>query len=139
MLGPIQTARIENSNSLINFICANLGLKVKDKQSLLEIDELKERGYSLLGLLSKELQMLEIKLAIHSKTQVGIEQQQKEYFLQQQIKAIQDELGGDTQSHDIQSLRDKAAHKKWDKKVKDIFEKELGKLERTSPHSPRCF
>jgi ATP-dependent Lon protease len=127
---------IENANSLINFISANLNLKLKDKQALLEIDDVKERGYSLLGLLSKELQMLEIKLAIQSKTQEGIEQQQREYYLQQQIKAIQDELGGDSQTQDVLNLRERAANKKWCPEVKIIFEKEINKLERLSPHSP---
>lgn len=127
---------IENANSLINFICANLNFKLVDKQALLETNEVKERGYSLLGLLNKELQMLELKLAIQSKTQEGIEQQQREYYLQQQIKTIQDELGGDSQTQDIQNLREKAAHKKWTSQVKAVFEKELNKLERISPHSP---
>jgi ATP-dependent Lon protease len=127
---------IENANSLINFICANLNFKLKDKQALLEIDDVQERGYSLLGLLSKELQMLEIKLAIQSKTQEGIEQQQREYYLQQQIKAIQDELGGDSQTQEVQTLREKGANKKWNPEVKAIFEREVNKLERISPHSP---
>jgi len=128
---------IENANSLINFISANLNFKLVDKQALLEINNIKERGYSLLGLLNKELQMVEIKLAIQSKTQEGIEQQQREYYLHQQIKAIQDELGGgDSQIKDVQDLKEKAANKKWSPEVKAVFEKELSKLERISTHSP---
>ncbi|MFA6884311.1 MAG: endopeptidase La, partial [Paludibacteraceae bacterium] len=127
---------IENANSLINFICANFGLKLKEKQSLLETDDIQERGYMLLSFLNREMQMLEIKLAIQSKTQEGIEQQQKEYYLQQQIKAIQTELGGDNQSKDIEDFREKASHKKWSKEVADIFDKELSRLERLSVHSP---
>ncbi|HOU69305.1 MAG TPA: endopeptidase La [Paludibacteraceae bacterium] len=127
---------IENANSLINFICANFGLKLKEKQSLLETDDVQERGYELLSLLNKELQMLEIKLSIQSRTQEEIEQQQKEYYLQQQIKAIQTELGGDSQSKDIEEFNEKALHKKWSKEVAEIFEKELTKLERLSVHSP---
>ncbi|MDR1730295.1 MAG: endopeptidase La [Prevotellaceae bacterium] len=125
---------IESANSLINFICANFNFKLTDKQALLETDEVKERGYTLLGLLNKELQMVELKLAIQSKTQEGIEQQQREYYLHQQIKAIQDELG-DSQMQDVQTLKEKAAHKKWNPEIKEIFEKELDKLERISIHS----
>ncbi len=126
---------IENANALINFICANFNFKLTDKQQLLETSEIKERGYLLLGLLNKELQMVELKLAIQSKTQEGIEQQQREYYLHQQIKAIQDELG-DSHTRDVQSLKEKAEHKKWSPEVKAIFEKELEKLERISNHSP---
>jgi len=126
---------IESANSLINFICANFNFKLTDKQSMLETDEIKERGYLLLGLLNKELEMVELKLSIQSKTQEGIEQQQREYYLHQQIKAIQDELG-DSHTQDVQTLKEKAAHKKWNPEIKAIFEKELDKLERISIHSP---
>lgn len=125
---------IDKASSLINFISANFNIALKDKQNLLEIDEIKDRGYTLFGLLGKELQMLEIKLSIQSKTQEGIDQQQREYYLQQQIKTIQDELG-DNQSKEIEEFRNKAKKKKWSKEVGEIFEKELSKLERTSPHS----
>ncbi len=126
---------IENANALINFICANFNFKLTDKQSLLETDEVKERGYVLLGLLNKEMQMVELKLAIQSKTQEGIEQQQREYYLHQQIKAIQDELG-DSHTQDVESLKEKAKNKKWNPEIKAVFEKELEKLERISIHSP---
>lgn len=125
---------IENSGVLINFICANFGLKQADKQRLLQIDSVMGRGYALLEILNKELQMLTIKLEIQAKTQADIDQQQREYFLNQQIKTIQEELG--TEGSDAQSLREKAAGKKWDKKVEEIFLKEVEKLERTSTHSP---
>jgi len=128
---------IENANSLVNFIAANLNFKLEDKQALLEMNEIKARAFALLGLLGKEMQLLELKLTIQSKTQEGIEQQQKEYYLHQQIKAIQDELGGgDTQIKDVQGLKEKASKKKWTPEVKAVFEKELNKLERTSTHSP---
>jgi ATP-dependent Lon protease len=128
---------IENSTSLINFISANLGLKLEDKQNLLEMDYIKDRGFALMSMLSKELQMVEIKLAIQSKTQEGIEQQQREYYLQQQIKAIQDELsGGDSDTTLIQSLKEKAKKKKWSKEVNKVFEKEIKRLERTPSQSP---
>jgi len=126
---------IESANSLINFICANLNFKLTDKQSLLETNEMKERGYSLLGFLNKELQMIDLKIAIQSKTQEGIEQQQREYYLHQQIRAIQDELGN-SHTQDVESLKEKAKNKKWTPEIKEIFEKELDKLERVSIHSP---
>ncbi|MBO5827492.1 MAG: endopeptidase La [Paludibacteraceae bacterium] len=128
---------IENSTSLINFISANLGLKLEDKQSLLETENIKERGFSLMSMLSKELQLVEIKMAIQSKTQEGIEQQQREYYLQQQIKAIQDELsGGDSDSGLFINLKEKASKKKWSKEIKSVFEKEMKRLERTPSQSP---
>lgn len=126
---------IESPSSLINFISANFGLKVGDRQMLLDISDLRERGFALLSLLNKELQMLELKLSIQSKTQEGIEQQQREYFLQQQMKAIQSELGGDA-SQEVDELRAKAEDKKWSPEVREIFDKELARLERTPLHSP---
>ncbi|MBP5455145.1 MAG: endopeptidase La [Paludibacteraceae bacterium] len=126
---------IESPVSLINFICANFGLKLEDRQRLLEVPEVKERGFALLSLLNKEMQMVELKLDIQSKTQEGIEQQQREYYLQQQMKAIQSELGGDA-PQEIEKLRERAAKKKWSDSVKEIFDKELARLERTPLHSP---
>lgn len=126
---------IDQPVSLINFICANFGLKLNDKERLLEVDEVKERGYQLLDLLNRESQLLEIKASIQSKARLDIDQQQREYYLQQQMKTIQEELGDDA-SADIKELRSKAKKKKWDKKVAGIFEKEVKKLERTHPHSP---
>ncbi|MBR4840158.1 MAG: endopeptidase La [Paludibacteraceae bacterium] len=126
---------IENPVSLINFICANFGLKLEDRQRLLELPDVKERGFALLSLLNKEMQMVELKLDIQSKTQEGIEQQQREYYLQQQMKAIQSELGGDA-PQEIEKLRERAAKKKWNDSVKEIFDKELARLERTPLHSP---
>ncbi len=126
---------IENPISLLNFASANLGLSVAEKQSLLECSDVEEKGYMLLGMLNKELQMIEIKQSIQNKTHEGIDQQQKEYFLQQQIKAIQDELG-DSQSKFVEELRQKAENKKWTKEVKETFESELSKLDRMSQHAP---
>ena len=127
---------IEDPGLLINYIAANLNFTPTDKQALLEINEVSNRGFSLLGLLNKELQMVDLKLSIQSKTIEGIEQQQKEYYLQQQIKAIQDELGDNVHSRDIQGLKEKAAKKKWSDQVKETFEKEITKLERLSQYSP---
>lgn len=125
---------IDQPMSLINFICANFGFKLNDKEHLLEIDDVKERGYQLLDLLNRESQLLEIKASIQSKARLDIDQQQREYYLHQQIKTIQEELGND--ASDVKELRAKAKKKKWDKKVADLFEKEVKKLERTHPHSP---
>jgi ATP-dependent Lon protease len=127
---------IENSSYLINFICANFGIKVIDKQHLLEFDDLKERSYNLLELLSREFQLLEIKASIQSKARIDIDQQQREYYLQQQMKTIQDELGGNTNEAQVKELKDLAKKKKWNKETKAVFDKELMKLERLHPHSP---
>ncbi|MBB3187120.1 endopeptidase La [Microbacter margulisiae] len=127
---------IDNPEQLINYITGNFALKVTEKQRLLEIDDLEERGYQLLEILNKESQLLEIKASIQSKAREDIDQQQREYFLQQQMKTIQDELGGGTSEQQINEMREKAALKKWNKEVAELFEKELSKLERTHPHSP---
>jgi len=127
---------LEQPYSLINFISANFAFKLQDKLSLLLIDDIKERSYSLLEIMTRESQLLELKVSIQSKAREDINQQQREYFLQQQIKTIQDELGGGMQEQDLEEMREKASKKKWDKKTADVFEKELAKLERTSQHSP---
>lgn len=127
---------IENPFFLINYICANFGLQVKDKIRLLEMDDITERGYALLELLNKESQLIEIKMSIQSKAKAGIDKQQREYFLQQQMKTIQSELGGVSVEQDISELKVRASKKKWSKNVEGIFEKELKRLERTSQHSP---
>ena len=126
---------IENPTALIHFAAANLGLAVESKQNLLEIPVLLDRGYQLLAELNKALQIIEIKLSIQNKTHEGIEQQQREYFLQQQIKTIQDELG-DSQSKFVEDLKKRASAKKWSKEVNETFEAELGKLSRMAQHSP---
>ncbi len=127
---------IENPSSLINYICSNFGLKVLDKQALLELDDLQERGYQLLEMLNKESQLLEIKVSIQSKAREDIEQQQREYFLHQQMKTIQDELGGDSKQQEVLEMQERAKKKKWNDNVREVFEKELAKLERTHSHSP---
>jgi len=127
---------IENPVFLINYVCVNFGLNVKEKQRLLEIDEIMERGYQLLELLNKESQLMEIKLSIQNKAKEGIDQQQREYFLQQQMKTIQNELGGGSPEEDVADFRDRAKAKKWNETVAKAFDKELKKLERTSQHSP---
>ena len=127
---------IEQPFALVNFICSNFAFKLQDKLNLLKMDDFKDRCYKLLEIMTKESQLLELKVSIQSKAREDINQQQREYFLQQQIKTIQDELGGSTQEQDIKDMREKASKKKWAKSTGEIFEKELAKLERTSPHSP---
>jgi len=127
---------IENPVFLINYVCVNFGLNVKDKVRLLEIEEIMERGYQLLELLNKESQLLELKMSIQNKAKEGIDQQQREYFLQQQMKTIQNELGGTSPEQDVADFKQRAAAKKWSAATAKVFDKELKKLERTSQHSP---
>lgn len=124
------------SSLLVNYCCANLPVSGAEKQALLEIDDEKERAYRLLVILNRETQMMEMKLNIQMKTREELNQQQKEYFLQQQIKTIQDELGGNPQQADLEEFKLRAAKKKWGKEVAEIFEKEMNKLERLHPQSP---
>ena len=137
---PMETSfaikNIENPFFLINYVCANFGLNVKEKIRLLETDEIMERGYQLLELLNKESQLLELKMSIQNKAREGIDQQQREYFLQQQMKTIQNELGGSSPEQDVADFKQRASAKKWNEAAAKIFDKELKKLERTSQHSP---
>lgn len=121
---------------LIHFICSNLPISLDEKQALLEMNDLKERAYQLIRILSRETQLEEIKSDIQTKAREDLSQQQKEYFLQQQIKTIQEELGGSTNDNEVNDFRLKAAKKKWPAQVAEAFEKELKKLERTHPQSP---
>jgi len=127
---------IENPVFLINYVCVNFGLNVTEKQRLLEIDDISERGYQLLELLNKESQLLEIKMSIQNKAKEGIDQQQREYFLQQQMKTIQNELGGGSLEQEVADFKERAAKKKWNAATSAVFDKELKKLERMSQHSP---
>lgn len=128
----------ENSKSplLVNYCCTNLPVQGHEKQDLLNIDDDKNRAYRLLMLLNRETQMLEMKMNIQMKTREELNQQQKEYFLQQQIRTIQDELGGNPQQADIDELKEKIKLKKWDAKVAEAVDKEVKKLERLHPQSP---
>lgn len=127
-----------NKNVLyvVNFSCSNIPSGSAEKQQLLLIGDLKERAYRLLFILNREYQLVELKASIQMKTHEDINQQQKEYFLQQQIKTIQEELGGNINELEIKELREKAGHKKWPAEVAQVFEKELRKLERLHPQSP---
>ncbi len=120
---------IESPGFLVNFISSNLNAETEEKQEMLEVADLKQRATMLLQGLHKELQLLELKNQIHSKVKVDIDRQQREYFLHQQMRMIQEELGNG-ESQDIKELRQKAAKKKWPAAVKKTFEKELAKLER---------
>jgi ATP-dependent Lon protease len=126
---------IESPTFLINFIASNMKADVPIKQGLLEVPELKERANSLLEHLTKELQLLELKNDIQSKVRTDLDQQQRDYFLNQQIKQIQEELGGDPQEQEIEDFKEKAKKKKWNKSVAERFDKELQKFQRLNPQS----
>ena len=127
---------ISGQSSLTDYICTNLPFKKADKIALLNISSLKDRTYHLMEILNKEVQLSEIKASIQMRAQEDISQQQKEYFLQQQIKTIQDELGGNVQDQDLEEMRSKAKKMKWNDEQRTLFDKELTKLERTHPQSP---
>ena len=127
---------ISNGLFLINFICANLPFDIKDKARLLREGTCSSRALTLLSLLNREIQLAELKMSIQRRTHEDIDKQQKEYFLQQELKNIQDELGGSVQDQDIEEMRLKAGQKKWSEDVRKIFDKELVKLERTNSQSP---
>ncbi|MFB6318108.1 endopeptidase La [Saccharicrinis sp. FJH54] len=118
---------------LTNFISSNLPFKIKDKQKLLERDKIKDRSYQLLEVLAREAQLQEIKNDIQAKARVDIDQQQREYYLHQQMKTIQDELGGNPIEAEIRELNAKAAKKKWSKTIRAVYDKEVAKLERMNP------
>jgi ATP-dependent Lon protease len=124
---------IESPGFLVNFVSSNSNINTPEKQLLLETDELKKRAMMLIGHLGKEVQMLELKNDIQTKVKQELDQQQREYMLQQQIKTIQDELGGNPIDQEIEELRKKAKKKKWSKTVADAFEKEIKKLQRMNP------
>ncbi len=127
---------ITNPMFLINFICTNLPFKKDEKLEMLGINELRQRTYRLLEILNREVQLVEIKESIQMRAKEGIDQQQREYFLQQQIKTIQDELGGSGHEQEIEDMRAKAETMLWGEEVKETFLKEVDKLERIHPQSP---
>lgn len=127
---------IESMFFLINFISHNTDVGYQSKQELLEIDDLKSRAIKLLELLSQQLSLMELKHDIQKKVKNDLDKQQREYFLHQQIKTIQDELGGTPADQEIDELEELAQTKEWDTNVKETFEKELNKLKRLNPSSP---
>lgn len=124
---------IESNSFLINFVCSNLNISVEEKQQLLEINDLKERALQTLKFLNLELQKLSLRMDIQSKVESDISRQQREYFLQQQMKTIQEELGGSSYEAEIEEMRAKGKTKKWNKEVNKHFEKEIAKLQRMNP------
>ncbi len=125
---------IESSSFLINFISSNMNLSVKDKQELLAIPDLKTRALATLKFMNLEMQQLELKNDIQSKVRNDLDQQQREYFLHQQMKTIQEELGGGVSyEQEVEEMRMRGKKKKWDVKVKKHFEKELAKMKRMNP------
>jgi ATP-dependent Lon protease len=126
---------IESSTFLINFISSNSEIKLEKKQELLAISELKLRAIKLLELLAKEIQLLELKNDIQSKVKIDIDQQQREYMLHQQMKTIQNELGGNPIEQEINELKAKGKKKKWSKEIHAVFTKEADKLLRLNPAS----
>lgn len=124
---------IENSTFLINFICSNTDISVEDKQNLLEIENMKDRGVQAISYLVKEVQMLELKHDIQKKVRTDMDRQQREFMLNQQMKTIQDELGGNPVEQEINALKEKAATKKWNAEVARFFSKEVEKLGRLNP------
>ncbi len=124
---------IESESFLVNFVSSNMSLSVKEKQELLAKSNLKDRALETLRYMNVELQRLELKNDIQSKVRFDLDQQQREYFLHQQMKTIQEELGGVSHDQEIEEMRKKGKAKKWNEKTKTHFEKELSKLQRMNP------
>ncbi|MGA1976252.1 MAG: endopeptidase La [Bacteroidales bacterium] len=124
---------IENNMYLINFICSNTDIKVQDKQKLLEKNNIRDRGFMLLEFLAQEIQMLELKNELQSKVKIDLDQQQREFLLHQQMKTIQNELGGNPVEKEVEDYNNKAEGKKWTEETRKIFDKELDKLTRLNP------
>jgi ATP-dependent Lon protease len=127
---------IENPAFLIHFVSSNLNTDIKDKQRLLELNQIRQRADLLMQLLQKELQFAELKNKVTTKTRTEIDKQQREYFLQQQLKSIKEELGGDSNSQEIKEMQKKAEAKKWPATAKEMFKKGIEKLERMHPSTP---
>ncbi|WP_185878186.1 endopeptidase La [Blattabacterium cuenoti] len=132
----IAIRNIESPSFLINFVAANMNLATRDKQKLLECDDLKKRAMETLRFLNVEHQQIKLKNDIQSRVRSDMDQQQREYFLHQQIKAIQEELGDISYEKEIDEMRAKASRKKWSKEAKKQFDRELLKMQRTNPQMP---
>ena len=127
---------IENESFLVHFVSSNLNCDLKDKQQLLEINNLRTRAELLLKLLQVELQLAELKNKITNKTKADLDKQQREYFLQQQLKSIKEELGGDSNDREVKELQRKAEKKQWTEAAAELFRKGIEKLERMHPSTP---
>jgi len=124
---------IESNSFLVNFVSSNMNLPVSDKQKLLEMNDLKKRAMDTLKFMNMEFKKLEIRNDIQSKVQSDLSQQQREFFLHQQMKTIQEELGGVSHDSEIENMKKRAAKKKWNDETKSHFNKEIGKLQRMNP------
>ena len=127
---------IENPSFLIHFVGSNLNCDLLEKQQLLELSDMRQRAEMLLNLLQKELQFVELKNKVTTKTKTELDKQQRDYFLQQQLKSIKEELGGDSNDREIQEMKKKAEFKKWNLAAKELFQKEIEKLERMHSSTP---
>lgn len=127
---------IENPSFLIHFISSNLNTELVEKQKLLEMNNIEARADLLMQLLQRELQFAELKNKVTTKTKTELDKQQREYFLQQQMKSIKEELGGDTNDREIRDLKNKAESMKWSDAAKEMFKKGIEKLERMHPSTP---
>jgi ATP-dependent Lon protease len=127
---------IENPSFLIHFISSNLNTELHEKQQLLEIHHIKSRADLLMQLLQRELQFAELKNKLTNRTKTELDKQQREYFLQQQLKSIKDELGGDSNEREVKEMIKKAEGKKWPAAAKDLFRKGVERLERMHPSTP---
>lgn len=127
---------IESHSFLIHFVSSNLNTEIKEKQRLLEINNIRERADLLMQLLQKELQFAELKNKVTNKTKAELDKQQRDYFLQQQLKSIKEELGGDTNERELKEMQKKAEGKIWTDAAKEMFKKGIEKLERMHPSTP---
>ncbi len=132
----VMLRNINNSSFLLNFIASNLGSKINIKQQILEINDLSEKADLILHQMHSELQLLELKDQIENKVRGDLEKQQRDYFLNQQLKTIQEELGQNPQEEEVTAMEARAKKKKWSKEVQTIFDKELNKLRRINPQAP---
>jgi ATP-dependent Lon protease len=127
---------IENPVFLIHFVSSNLSIELPEKQKLLEIDDIRQRADLLMQFLQRELQFAELKNKVTTKTRTEIDKQQREYFLQQQLKSIRDELGGDSNQQELKEMQKKAEQKNWPAAAKELFQKGMEKLERMHSSTP---
>lgn len=129
----VMLKNIDNGGFLLNFITSNLGIDVPSKQNILEINDLSKKAEAVLVKMDNELQLLQLKDKIETKVRTDLEKQQRDYFLNQQLKTIKEELGDNPQDQDFGKLIDRAAKMKWPKAIKEVFEKDLKKLKRLNP------
>ncbi len=120
---------------LVNFASSNLNIEIREKQELLEVSDITERANKVLAALSREMQVLELKNQIQDKVKTDLDKQQRDFLLNQQLKTIQEELGGSPYEQEVNEMKEEASHKKWSKEVKEVFESELKKLQRMNPQA----